>query len=75
MPQAYCHGVANAIPGQQDVSLLPPLGIFFAIVYCCKIVDKERSPEILVQLKLGLSDILESSIFSCTHIVHLIVIT
>ena len=72
-----CHGLAcgaKSTPGQQDASFLPPHG-FFAIFYCCFIfLHKKRSPEILVQLNLGLCDILESSIFSCTHIVHLIVI-
>ena len=58
------HGVANATPGQQDASILPPLGIF----YCCLIfVAKEISPEILVELNLGLYGILECSIFFCTH--------
>ena len=59
------HGVANATPGQQVTSLLSPF-IF---------VDKKRSPEILVEFNLDLCNIPESSLFSCTHIVHLIVIT
>ena len=47
------------------------LGNFLQFFYCCLIfVDNEKSPEILVQLKLGICDILESSNFSCTHIVH-----
>jgi len=59
--QAHSHGVAIATAGQQDASFLPPLGIFFAIFYCCFIlVDKERSLEILIQHNLGLCDILES---------------
>ena len=50
-------------------------GTYFAMSYCSFIfVDKERSPEILIQLNLGLYDILEISIFSCTHFIHLIVI-
>ena len=67
------HEVANATPGLQDASFLPPLDILQP--YCCFIfVDKKRSLKILVRLNLGLCGILESSIFSCTHIVHLIVI-
>ena len=51
--------------GQQDASFLPPLGNFCNF-YCCFIfVDKERSPEIFVEPNLF--DILENSIFSCTH--------
>ena len=47
----------------------------FGNFYCCFIiVDKERSLEILVQLNLGLCDILESPVFSCTHVVNLMVI-
>ena len=69
------HGEANATPGQQNATFLPPLGIFLHFFNCCFIfVDNERS-EIVVQLNLGLCKILESSIFSCTHIVHVIVIT
>ena len=68
------HEVANTNPGQQDARFLPPWEIFSNVYSCCIFVDKERSPEILVQLILGLCDILESSIFSCTHIIHLIVI-
>ena len=70
------YGVANTTPGQEDSRFLPPLGNFFVIFSCCFIfVDEERSPEISVELNLGLYDILESSIFSCTSIIHLIVIT
>ena len=70
------HGVVIATSGLQGASFLPTPGKFFALFYCCFIiVDKERSPEILVQLNLRLCDILESSIFSSTHIVHLSVIT
>ena len=35
----------------------------------------ENFPKIFVELTLGLCDILESSIFSGTHIIHFIVIT
>ena len=39
------HGVANAISGQQDATILPTLGI----VYCYSIfIVKEISTEILV---------------------------
>ena len=70
------HGVARATPGEQDISLLPSMGVF-AIFYCCFIfvAAKERFPEILVELFLGLCVTLESSIFSCTQIIHLILIT
>ena len=43
--------------------------------YCIIIVVKEKSPEITDELNLGLCDALESSIFSCTHIIHLIATT
>ena len=70
------HGVANATSGLQDARFLPPLGNFFQFFYCCFIfVDKARSLETLVQLNLGLCDILESSIFYFTYIVPLVVIT
>ena len=52
-----------------------PWKIFCNFCCCFIFVVKEKSPEILVELNLGLSDILESSIFSCTHIIHLIVLT
>ena len=59
------HGVANAIPEN-----------FLGIFYCCFIfATKERSPEILVELDPGLFDVPVSFIFSCTHIIYLIVIT
>ena len=71
--QASSHGVANATPRQQDASFLPPLGIFFTMFYCCYVFVVKEKSEILVKLNLGLCDILESSIFSCTHIIHSIV--
>ena len=56
--QAFCH----------------PWESFLHFFYCCYIlVAKEKSPEILVELNLGVCDILESSIFSCTHIIYSIV--
>ena len=48
---------------------------FFCNLSLVIFLAKDRSPENLAQLNLGVCDILESSIFSCTHIVHLIVIT
>ena len=55
---------------------LPPLGIFFRFsCYFIIVVAKEKSPEIMDELNLGLCDILESLIFSCTHIIHLIATT
>ena len=63
--QAHSHGAANATPSQQDASFLPHLGIFY---YCYIFVVKEKSPEILVELNLGLCDIVESSnLFLHTH--------
>ena len=47
---------------------------FFTIFYCCYIfLVKEKYPEILVELNLGLCDILESSIVSYTRIIQLVV--
>ena len=52
-PSQGGHGVANATTGQQDTSILPPLGMFCSLLYCCLIaVTQESSPEILVELKL-----------------------
>ena len=64
--------MVNATSRQQDSSFLPTLEIFLQcfIIF----VVKERSPEILFELNLSLCDILEISIFSCTHFIHLIVI-
>ena len=48
---------------------------FFAKFYCCCIfVPKERYPECMFELNLGLCNVVESSIFSSTHITHLTVI-
>jgi len=55
--------MASATPGQQDFSFLPPMGIFCTfslLLYLCREVE---SPEILVELNLGLYVILESSLF------------
>jgi len=46
---------------------------FPAIFLLHILVAKEGSPKILLELNLGIGDTLESSIFSCTHIIHLIV--
>ena len=55
---------------------LPPLGIVLhSSYYCIIVVAKEKSPEIMDELNLGLCVMLESSIFSCTHIIHLMVTT
>ena len=43
--------------------------------YCFIVVAKEKSPEIMDELNLSLCDILGGSIFSCTHIIHLIATT
>jgi len=69
------HGVANATPWATGSQLFATPKSFVCNFYCCLMfVHKKRFPEIFVQLNLGLCDILESSIFSCTHIVNLIVI-
>ena len=70
------HGVVFGTPGQQDASFFATPDTFVAIVYCCSIfLDKERSPNILIGLNLGLCEILETSIFSCTQIIYSIVLT
>ena len=70
------HGVADATPGQQDIIFLTPLNIFLQSFYRCFIlVAKERYPESQVEISLGLFNIQENLIFSCTHFTHLIVIT
>ena len=68
------HGVPNVTPEQQGPSFLLPLGCFLRFsYYCIIVVAKEKSREIMDELNLGLCDILGNSIFSCTHIIHLIV--
>ena len=74
--QARSHGVANSTPLGAGCQLFPPLGIFlqyFVIVFFFEV--KEKSPEILAYLNLGPCDILECSIFTCRHIIHLTLIT
>ena len=71
------HGVADATPGQQGDIFLPPLGISLAIVYSCFLfaTAKEKYPELMVELKFNLCDMLGSSIVSYIYIIRLIVIT
>ena len=50
-------------------------GNFVAITYCFFIfVAKEKSPDILIELSLGLLNTRNFN-FSCTHIIILIVLT
>ena len=75
---ARSYGVAwggKCHPWATGCQLFAAPGNFFAIFYCCFIfVAKERS-DVLIELNLGLFEILETSSFSCTHIIHLIVLT
>ena len=75
--QAHSHGAAwggKCHPTTIGCLCLSPLGILLEILYCCLVcVDKQRS--LKFQLNHSRCDILESSIFSFTHIVHFIVIT
>ena len=76
--QARSHGVAwsdKCQPGATWCQLFATPGNFFAIVYCCFILvaAKERSPEIVFELSIGLYDTLERSIFSSMHVNNLIV--
>ena len=77
MYQARSHEMARGgkcHPLATEYQLFAKAGSFFAIAYCCFIfVAKERPSDILIGLDLGLCEILEASISSCTHIVHLIV--
>ena len=52
-----------------------PRGSVYFSCYCIIVVAKEKSPEIMNELNLGLCGTPERSIFSCTHIIHLIVAT
>ena len=55
--------MANVTPVQKVATYLLPMGTF----YCCMIfVAKEKFPDILVELNLGLCDVLES-LFLLTH--------
>ena len=69
--------MTNATPGQQDAIFLPPMRIFlqfFIVVFCCFIfVAKERSPNIVVEINLGLCKMQETSVFSWIEFIHLIV--
>ena len=38
-------------------------------------IAKDKSPDTLIELNLGLCMLLETSIVSCVHIIHLIVLT
>ena len=67
--------MATVTPEQQDASFLPPLGTLLQCFIYLYLLVKVKSLQILAELNLGLSDILQSSIFSCTHIIHLILIT
>ena len=64
------HEVANVTPGQRDTIFSPPLIIFFPIFCCFIFVAKKTFPNMLVGIKVGLSNTLETSIFSCTNFVH-----
>ena len=68
------HGVANAWATGCHHFATPEN--FPAIFYgCFIIVAKERYPNILVEINLGLSTIQKYSIFSCMHFIYFIVIT
>ena len=70
------HRVVNATSKQQGVSLLPPQGVFLQLfLLLLFLVAKERFPKIVVELNVGHCVTLESSIFSCTYIIHLILMT
>ena len=77
--QARSHGVAwggKCHPWSVGWHLFATPGNFLAILYSCVIfVAKEKCPEILVELKFDLSDMLKSPIASYIYSVHLIVIT
>ena len=55
------HGVANAPLGNSMPAFFHPWEFFYKF-YCCYIyvAVKEKSPEILLELNLGRSDVLES---------------
>jgi len=58
------HGVADATPKQQGASILPPHGIFYKFSNRWFVfATKERSPEIVVELKLGLCGIQKAQSF------------
>ena len=61
------HVVANATPQQKDASFLLPLGIFLVSFYYYFLL----SHDVLVELNLGLSDILEILILFCKNTSHL----
>ena len=70
------HGVANATPEQHDVDFLPPLETFLQyFIVAFSLQQRRGSPETLVELNLDLFDVPVSSTFSCTRIIHSIVIT
>ena len=70
------HGVPNATPCAKGCQLFATPGNLFAIFSLEHyFLTKERSPEICAEFHNGHCDMLESSIFFCTHIIHLIAIT
>ena len=70
------HGVASVTPWSTACQLFATPGTYFAIFYSCILifVANEKSPEVLIDLNFGLCDLRESSFFSSTHFIHLIVI-
>ena len=79
LEQVHSHGVAwgdKFHPYATGCQLLATPGNIFVIFCCCFIfLARERSLEIPLELNLGLSDLLQSSILSCTYSINLIVIT
>ena len=77
--QAHSNGVAwdgTCSPWATGCQLFATLGNFVEMFYYYFIVEvKEKSPNSLVDLNFGLCDLQESSLFSCTRIIHLILIT
>ena len=65
------HGVANAVPGEQDAISMPTLRIFLQFsITAFTFAAKERSPKILVEISLGLCNIQGNSIFSYIHFIN-----
>ena len=61
-------------PGEHGASFLPPLKILLHFFVVPLSLQQRRGLDMLVELNLGLCDTLESSVFSYTHINHMIVI-
>ena len=67
--------MSNGTPGHQNASFMPLMEIFSqSSIVVLSLLKRSDLLKFLVELNLGLCDILESSFFYCMASIHLIVI-